>query len=249
MRAVSQVSSMLAQETGAMLFALEAKIISVEGGRGTVKPTVKRWFDDNDEPTEYPEVDDVRLLSLVWNEGKTGVTGQIKAGDPCLLIALSHGDGDAPDHKSLSNCVALCGFSDESIKPFPGGDALTLFHDQAYVTLRDGEIEVADGEGDVINMKKDVITATVISNASAVLTTGSVLLTAPAGAFITANTTIIGNLQIIGNLSWTGTASGVPGESGLGGSLSVRQAWINGIEHSTHEHPDYDGKTGKPVQG
>ncbi|EDW4470757.1 phage baseplate protein [Salmonella enterica subsp. salamae] len=283
MRAVSQVSSMLAQETGAMLFALEAKIISVEGGRGTVKPTVKRWFDDNDEPTEYPEVEDVRLLSLVWNEGKTGVTGQIKAGDPCLLIALSHGDGDAPDHKSLSNCVALCGFSDESIKPFPGVDALTLFHDQAYITLRDSEIEVADGEGDIINMKKDNITATVvskasavltagsvrltdgvgdvvtmnndvitamtISNASAVLTTGSVLLTAPAGAVITANTTIIGNLQIIGNLSWTGTASGVPGASGLGGSLSVRQAWINGIEHSTHEHPDYDGKTGKPVQG
>lgn len=178
---------MLAQETGAMLFALEAKIISVSGGKATVKPTVKRWFDDNDEPTEYPEVDDVRLLSLVWNEGKTGVTGKIKAGDPCLLIALSHGDEDAPDHKSLSNCVALCGFSDESIKPFPGDDPLTLFHDQAYITLRDSEIEVADGEGDVINMKKDNITATVVSKASAVLTAGSVRLTDGVGDVVTMN--------------------------------------------------------------
>lgn len=237
MRAVSQVRSMIQSETGAMVFALEAVIVSVNGGKATVKPTVKRWFDDNDEPTEYPEVEDVRLLSLAWNGGKTGVTGKVKEGDPCLLIALSHGDEDAPDHKSISRAVALCGFSDESLFPFPGDDALTLFNDETYFTMREKEVEIGDGAGEVLQMKKDFTSIVTRSGANAILQAGSIHLTAPAGATITANTTIEGNLSVIGNISWTGTASGVPGAEG-GGSLRVDKAWIGGVEQSTHGHKE-----------
>lgn len=237
MRDVSQIRSMIQGETNSMLFALEAVIVSVKGGTATVKPTVKRWFDDNDEPTVYPAVEDVRLLSLVWNGGKTGVTGQVKAGDPCLLIALSHGDEDAQDHKTISRAVALCGFSDASEFPFPGNDALTLFNDVTYITLRDKEVEIGDGAGEVLQMKQDSVSIVTHSGANALLQAGTIHLTAPAGATITANTQITGNLSVIGDISWTGTATGVPGTGG-GGSLRVKQAWVNGIEHGTHGHDE-----------
>ena len=119
MRTGSQVNAIVEQALNSAIFALEAVIVSVGEGRATVRPTPKRSFGDNPEPVAYSVVENVRLISLVWDGGKSGIGGRVLPGDECLLIALSHGDGDEPDHKTFSNAVALCGFSDKSIHQMP----------------------------------------------------------------------------------------------------------------------------------
>ncbi len=75
-------------------------IVSVYEGRATVRPTPKRLFGDNPDPAvAYPIVENARLLWLVRDGGKSGISGRVLPGDERLLIAPSHGDGDEPDHK------------------------------------------------------------------------------------------------------------------------------------------------------
>jgi len=157
MRAASQIAAIVDQALNSALFALEAKIVSVKGGRATVKPTPKRTFGDNPDPIEYAEVENVRLVSLVWDGGKSGVSGRVKPGDECLLIALSHGDDDEPDHKTLSSAVAFCGFSDFASHQMPDGAGLRVFSGSAFIEWDDNHIKAATGGGAEIVMDGDKI--------------------------------------------------------------------------------------------
>lgn len=157
MRAASQISAIVDQALNSALFALEAKIVSVKGGRATVKPTPKRTFGDNPDPIEYAEVEDVRLVSLVWDGGKSGVSGRVKPGDECLLVALSHGNDDEPDHKTLSSAVAFCGFSDFASHQMPDGAGLRVFSGSAFTEWDDNHVKTATGGGAEIVMDGDKI--------------------------------------------------------------------------------------------
>lgn len=157
MRAASQITAIVEQALNSSLFALEAKIISVSGGRATVKPTPKRAFGDNADPVSYAEVENVRLVSLVWDGGKSGVSGRVKSGDECLLIALSHGDDDEPDHKTISSAIAICGFSDVAAHKMPDGAGLRVFSGCAFVEWDDNHIKAATGGGAEIVMDGDKI--------------------------------------------------------------------------------------------
>ncbi|WP_410735091.1 phage baseplate protein [Citrobacter koseri] len=157
MRAGSQVTAIIENVLNSALFALEAVIVSVGEGRGTVRPVPKRSFGDNPEPVAYPVVENVRLLSLVWDGGNSGVSGRVSPGDECLLIALSHGDGDEPDHKTFSNAVALCGFSDKSIHQMPDSPGIRIFSGSAFIEWDDNHIKAATGGGAQIVMDGDKI--------------------------------------------------------------------------------------------
>lgn len=157
MRVGSQVTAIMEQALNSALFALEAVIVSVGEGRGTVRPVPKRSFGDNPEPVAYPVVENVRLLSLVWDGGNSGVSGRVSPGDECLLIALSHGDGDEPDHKTFSNAVALCGFSDKSIHQMPDSPGIRIFSGSAFIEWDDNHIKAATGGGAQIVMDGDKI--------------------------------------------------------------------------------------------
>jgi hypothetical protein len=93
------------------------------------------------EPIAYPAVENVRLVSLVWDSGKSGVSGRVSPGDECLLIALSHGDGDEPDHKTISSAIAICGFSDVASHQMPDKAGLRVFSGSAFVEWDDGSIK------------------------------------------------------------------------------------------------------------
>lgn len=218
MRNVSQVRSMIRQEFGSMIMTLEAKIVSIVGGRATVKPTARRTFEDNEDSVEYPPIPDVRVISLVWNRGKSGISGQIKEGDDCLLIAISHADNDTPDHKVLSACAAICGFSDVSAQPFPGAAGVSIYSDSAQILLNDKSITMSNGGGAEITMTGNKIT-----------------MSAGGGLTIKANT------NVEGNLSWSGTGEG------LGGKLKVQSAEIGGSEYSGHQHDETGGRTSVPI--
>lgn len=157
MRAASQITAIVEQALNSALFALEAKIISVSGGRATVKPTAKRAFGDNADPVSHSEVENVRLVSLVWDGGKSGVSGRVKPGDECLLIALSHGDDDEPDHKTISSAIAICGFSDVAAHQMPDSAGLRVFSGSAFVEWDDNHIKAATGGGAEIVMDGDKI--------------------------------------------------------------------------------------------
>ncbi|EGO7646146.1 phage baseplate protein [Escherichia coli] len=157
MRAASQIAAIVDQALNSALFALEAKIVSVKGGRATVKPTPKRTFGDNQDPIGYAEVENVRLVSLVWDGGKSGVSGRVKPGDECLLVALSHGDDDEPDHKTLSSAVAFCGFSDFASHQMPDGAGLRVFSGSAFIEWDDNHVKAATGGGAEIVMDGDKI--------------------------------------------------------------------------------------------
>jgi hypothetical protein len=86
MRAGSQIQAIVEQALNSALFSLEATIVSVSGGRATVLPTPKRIFGDNSEPIAYPAVENVRLVSLVWDSGKSGVSGRVSPG---MNVSLS----------------------------------------------------------------------------------------------------------------------------------------------------------------
>ncbi|ASM07226.1 hypothetical protein BVG91_09390 [Serratia marcescens] len=220
MRGVSQVNAMIQQEISGMLVALEGVVVSVNGGFGTVKPSARRVFEDNDEPVSYPEIEGVRLMSLIWGGGKSGVSGKVSAGDGCLIIALSHGDNEAPDHKTLSSCVALCGFSSDSAYPFPDSVGVRIFHQAAQILIDEENITLDNG-----------------AEAKIELSGGEIKLVAPAGF------NIKGNTAIEGDLSWTGTGTG------SGGKLTVQSAEIGGSEYSGHQHHKNgagDGDTSAP---
>lgn len=157
MRAASQISAIVDQALNSALFALEAKIVSVNGGRATVKPSPRRTFGDNQDPIEYAEVENVRLVSLVWDGGKSGVSGRVKPGDECLLVALSHGDDDEPDHKTISSAVAFCGFSDFASHQMPDGAGLRVFSGSAYTEWDDNKVKTATGGGAEITLAGDKI--------------------------------------------------------------------------------------------
>lgn len=157
MRAASQINAIVDQALNSALFALEAKIVSVSGGRATVIPTAKRTFGDNADPLSYAEVENVRLVSLVWDGGTSGVSGRVVPGDECLLIAISHGDGDEPDHKTLSDAVAICGFSDFASNQMPDGVGLRVFSGSAFVEWDDNHVKAASGGGAEITLAGDKI--------------------------------------------------------------------------------------------
>lgn len=157
MRTGSQVNAIVEQALNSAIFALEAVIVSVGEGRATVRPTPKRSFGDNPEPVDYPVVENVRLITLVWDGGKSGISGRVLPGDECLLIALSHGDGDEPDHKTFSNAVALCGFSDKSIHQMPDSPGIRVFSGSAFIEWDDNHIKAATGGGAQIVMDGDKI--------------------------------------------------------------------------------------------
>ncbi|MFC2783687.1 phage baseplate protein [Citrobacter freundii complex sp. 2024EL-00228] len=157
MRSGSQVTAIIEQALNSALFALEAVIVSAGDGRASVRPTPTRTFGDNPEPVAYPVVENVRLLSLVWDGGRSGVSGRVSPGDECLLIALSHGDGDEPDHKTFSNAVALCGFSDNAIHSSPDSPGIRVFSGSAFVEWDDNHIKAATGGGAEIVMDGDKI--------------------------------------------------------------------------------------------
>ncbi|MBJ9246426.1 phage baseplate protein [Citrobacter koseri] len=202
MRAGSQVTAIIENVLNSALFALEAVIVSVEEGRGTVRPVPKRSFGDNPEPVAYPVVENVRLLSLVWDSGNSGVSGRVSPGDECLLIALSHGDGDEPDHKTFSNAVALCGFSDKSIHQMPDSPGIRIFSGSAFIEWDDGSIKGDTGQGATFAFTGNKMTV----NAS-----GGIDMTAPM-------TTINGNLTISGSVS-QGAEGG--GNAEFGGNVKV----------------------------
>lgn len=191
MRTVSQVSAIVQGELASALFSLEAEIVSVSGGKAVVQPTARRIFGDNDEPYEYEAVSDVRLLSLVWNGGQSGISGDVKAGDSCLLIAISHADAQEPDHKTLSACAAITGFNDMAAHTMPDSVGIRIFHAAANITLDDNNITVDNGGG-----------------AKLVLNSGGITLDAPAGFTVNANTQINGNVDI------TGTSTAADHKSG-----------------------------------
>lgn len=157
MRTGSQVNAIVEQALNSAIFALEAVIVSVGEGRAIVRPTPKRSFGDNPEPVDYPVVENVRLITLVWDGGKSGISGRVLPGDECLLIALSHGDGDEPDHKTFSNAVALCGFSDKSIHQMPDSPGIRVFSGSAFIEWDDNHIKAATGGGAQIVMDGDKI--------------------------------------------------------------------------------------------
>ena len=219
MRAASQIAVIVDQALNSALFALEAKIVSVSGGRATVRPTPKRTFGDNADPIEYAEVEDVRLVSLVWDGGKSGVSGRVKPGDECLLIALSHGDDDEPDHKTLSSAVAFCGFSDFASHKMPDSAGVRVFSGSAFMEWDGGTIKGDTGQGATFEFTGNKMT-----------------VNAPGGIDMTAPTTTIhGNLTISGSIS-QGTGGG--GNAEFGGNVTVT---------GTSEAADHisGGKSGK----
>ncbi|EBQ5816197.1 phage baseplate protein [Salmonella enterica subsp. enterica serovar Newport] len=202
MRPGSQVTAIIEQALNSALFALEAVIVSVYEGRATVRPTPKRLFGDNPDPVAYPIVENVRLLSLVWDGGKSGISGRVLPGDECLLIALSHGDGDEPDHKTLSNSVALCGFSDKAIHQIPDSPGIRIFSGSAFIEWDDGSIKGDTGQG-----------------ATFAFTGNKMTVNAPGGIDMTAPmTTINGNLKISGSII-QGAKGG--GNAEFGGNVKV----------------------------
>lgn len=238
MREVSQVGAIVNQALNSAVFALEGEIVSVQGGKATVQPTAKRTFGDNDDAHPYPPVRNVRLLSLVWDGGASGVSGAVKAGDPCVLIAISHGDGDEPDHKTLSACVAICGMSDASAFPMPDAAGVRVFSDSASVTLNDNNVTASSGGG-----------------AEIVLSGGAITMTAPDGLTINANTQINGNVGMAGSFTATAGADGggnasfsgdvrITGTSTAGDHVSGGKS---GRAHKHKENGDGGGITDGPM--
>lgn len=238
MRAVSQVAEIVNSELSGALFALEATIVSVSGGLATVQPTAKRVFPDNDESISYPPVSGVRLLSLVWNGGKSGVSGKVAAGDECLLIAISHGDGEQADHKMLSACCAFIGFNDKAAHPMPDSVGIRIFNNAANITLDDNNITVDDGGG-----------------AKLVFEAGRITMTAPDGFTVNGNTQLNGDVGIAGNLEQTAGEEGENRTAKLNSNLEITGTSTaadhvsGGISGKGHEHPNgNDGNpTGSPI--
>ncbi|NUL35074.1 phage baseplate protein [Kosakonia sacchari] len=203
MRTQTQVNAIADAVLNGAIFALEAVIVSVSGGRATVKPTPKRLFGENPDPVAYSAVENVRLMSLVWGGGKSGISGSVKAGDPCLLVALSHGDGDEPDHKTLANCVALTGFSDVSAHAMPDSTGVRVFSDSAFITLDDNSVGIDSGGG-----------------ASITLTGDKISIKAPGGLTLDApETTATRNMTIAGAISQGEGESG--GNATFGGDVDI----------------------------
>ncbi|HEY2452855.1 MAG TPA: phage baseplate protein [Scandinavium sp.] len=239
MRSGSQVAAIVNEELASAIFTLEATIVSVSGGKAVVQPTARRVFGDNDEPFEYEPISDVRLLSLVWNGGASGVSGEVKAGDGCLLIAISHSDAQEPDHKTLSACAAITGFSDLAAHPFPDNVGLRIFHAAAFITLDDNNITVDNGGG-----------------AKLVFNGGGITLDAPAGFTVNANTQINGNVGIAGDMTTTAGAGGGTGRAAFAGDIQVNgvsaaidhnSGGISGIGHTHKENGDGGGITDAPM--
>lgn len=201
MRPGSQVTAIIEQALNSALFALEAVIVSVGEGRATVRPVPKRTFGDNPEPVAYPVVENVRLLSLVWDGGKSGISGRVSPGDECLLIALSHGDGDEPDHKTFSNAVALCGFSDKAIHQMPDSPGIRVFSGSAFIEWDDNHIKAATGGGAQIVMDGDKI-----------------YYTAPGGHYFTGVTQFHNNVIMDKELQ---QGAGGGGDAMFGGNVNV----------------------------
>ncbi|BAS40734.1 phage baseplate protein [Klebsiella michiganensis] len=202
MRAGSQIQAIVEQALNSALFSLEATIVSVSGGRATVQPSPKRIFGDNSEPIAYPAVENVRLVSLVWDSGKSGVSGRVSPGDECLLIALSHGDGDEPDHKTISSAIAICGFSDVASHQMPDEAGVRVFSGSAFVEWDDGTIKGDTGQGATFEFTGNKMT---------VKAPGGIDMTAPM-------TTINGNLTISGSIS---QGAGGGGNADFGGSVTI----------------------------
>lgn len=255
MRLVSQIASIANSELSGALFALEATIVSVAGGTATVQPTAKRIFPDNDEAISYPPVSGVRLLSLCWNGGKSGVSGEVKAGDECLLIAISHSDGEQPDHKMLSACCAFVGFNDKAEHTMPDSVGIRIFHSAANITLDDDNITVDNGAG-----------------AKLVFDSSGITLTAPGGYTVNADTTINGkttinglttvngetelngDVDIAGNLNQEG---GEGGMASFGGDVNIEGVSISTdhlsgggtVSGLSHEHKVGDEISEPPIPG
>lgn len=237
MRMGSQVAAIVNEELASAIFALEATILSVSGGRAKVQPTARRIFADNDEPFEYEAISDVRLLSLVWNGGASGVSGQVKAGDSCLLIAISHGDAEEPDHKTLSACAAITGFSDSAAHTLPDEVGVRVFSGKASITLDDNNVTVESGGG-----------------AKAVLAGAAITFDAPEGFTFNGNSKFNGDVGIVGNMSQTGGEGG-GGSASFGGDVQIAGTskaadhLSGGVSGKDHEHPNgNDGKpTGSPI--
>lgn len=227
MRTVSQVSAIVQGELASAIFSLEATIVSVASGKAVVQPTARRIFGDNDEPYEYEPISDVRLLSLVWNGGQSGVSGVVKAGDSCLLIAISHADAQEPDHKTLSACAAITGFNDMAAHTMPDSVGIRIFHAAANITLNDNNITVDNGGG-----------------AKLVFEGGGITLDAPAGFTVNGNTQINGNVGIAGDMTTAAGAGGGTGRAAFAGDVQVNgtSAAIdhvsNGISGSGHKHKE-----------
>ncbi|MNB60034.1 hypothetical protein D3C81_31620 [compost metagenome] len=240
MRLASQTAAIVHSELSGLLFALEAKIVSVAGGRATVQPTAKRIFPDNDEAYDYSPVDNVRLLSLVWGGGKAGVSGKVTAGDTCLLIAISHGDEEEPDHKNLSACCALTGFSDQSAFPMPDGVGVRIFQGDASITLDDQIITLLTGGG-----------------AQAELKGGAITFDAPEGFTFNGNSKFNGDVGIVGNMSQTGGEGG-GGTARFGGDVVIEgtstatdhlSGGVSGLLHKHKENGEGGGVTDPPTPG
>lgn len=219
MRAGSQIQAIVEQALNSALFSLEAKIVSVSGGRATVQPSPRRIFGDNLEPITYPVVENVRLVSLVWDSGKSGINGRVSPGDECLLIALSHGDGDEPDHKAISGAIAICGFSDVASHQMPDEAGLRVFSGSAFIEWDDGSIKGDTGQGATFEFTGNKMT---------VNATGGIEMTAPM-------TTINGNLTISGSIS-QGAKGG--GNAEFGGNVTISG------DSKAADHIS-DGKSGK----
>ncbi|MBS3045996.1 phage baseplate protein [Enterobacter mori] len=239
MRAVSQVSTIVNQEMASAIFTLEAKIVSVSGGKAVVKPTARRVFGDNDEPYEYEAISDVRLLSLVWNGGKSGISGAVKAGDDCLLIAISHTDAQEPDHKTLSACAAITGFSDIAAHTMPDSVGLRLFHAAAFITLDDDDITIDNGGGAKIEMKGSAID-----------------FTAPGGFTFNGKSLFNDDVTIAAGMSQVAGSEGGVSKATFAGDVDItgtstaadhNSGGISGKGHQHKENGDGGGITDAPM--
>lgn len=238
MRQSAQIESVINGEISSLIFALDATVVSVAGGIATVQPTPRRIFPDNDDAFSYSTVSGVRLLSLVFDGGRSGVSGRVNPGDPCLLIAISHTDAGQPDHKNFSACCALTGFSDASAYPMPDSVGLRIFHASAFVTLDDNNITVDNGGG-----------------AKLVFDGGGITMTAPDGLTINANAQVNGNLGVAGDMTTTAGAEGSSGRAAFAGDIQVNgtsaaidhySGGISGKDH-THTNGNNGNPTGKPI--
>lgn len=238
MRTSSQVENIVGGELASLLFALDATIVSVSGGVATIQPVPRRIFPDNDEVFKYPPVPNVRLLSLVFDDGKSGVSGRVKPGDPCLLIAISHTDAGQPDHKHFSACCALTGFSDASAYPMPDSVGLRIFHAAAFITLDDNNINIENGGGSKL-----------------VFDGGGITMTAPEGYTVNGKTKFNDDVVIAGGLSQTAREDGGVSKAKFAGDVEIKGTstatdHLSGeISGKDHEHPNGDNgnPTGKPT--
>lgn len=148
---------------------LPGVIVSYEGGRARVKPSVNKLFEDG-SVVEYPIIPNARVLWPTF--GGAGVKGPVRPGDPCLLVFAQQATDNSDDRRQfdLQDCFAVMCSVTGPLADDSNNDDLILFNGAASIKLKaSGEIEV---NGNVTN--NGTITATENITAPVVIGTTNV---------------------------------------------------------------------------